>query len=117
MLESGHHGDFEADEQDVIPLQSLLCDYESFFLRDGCTGIAVFGNSPPMEIQFDEHKCLILYPGNEQRMWHFVGFLRQWGLREEPEMECIYEIDHIHFSSNKLQRKFHELCSRLRAEE
>ena len=42
-------------------LKSILWDYEDLLVNDGCTGIAVLNPGVPQEIQFDEHKLLIVY--------------------------------------------------------
>ena len=42
-------------------LKSILWDYEDLLVNDGCTGIAVLNPGIPQEVQFDEHKLLIVY--------------------------------------------------------
>ena len=40
---------------------SHFCDYEHLLLNDGCTGTAIISAAGPMEVQFDEHKLLVVY--------------------------------------------------------
>ena len=40
---------------------SHFCDFEDLLLNDGCTGVAVISDDRPMEVQFDEHKLLVVY--------------------------------------------------------
>ncbi|MCA9236624.1 MAG: hypothetical protein KDA44_14205, partial [Planctomycetales bacterium] len=46
---------------DMPILQSILYDFEDLLVNDGCTGIAVLNPGLPQEVQFDEHKLLIVY--------------------------------------------------------
>ncbi len=57
----GSHSDRIREEIDLPVLASYLCDFEDLVLNDGCTGLAVVGANQPMEVQFDEHKLLIVY--------------------------------------------------------
>ena len=67
VLETSHehavngHLDLYREHIDLPVLTSILWDYEDLLTNDGCTGIAVLNPSIPQEIQFDEHKLLILY--------------------------------------------------------
>ena len=45
-------------------LKSILYEYEELLTHDGCTGIAVLNPRVPLEVQFDEHKLLIVYGNN-----------------------------------------------------
>ena len=49
---------------DLPVLKSHCCDYEDLLLHDGCTGLAVMSTEGPMEVQFDEHKLLVVYASN-----------------------------------------------------
>ena len=70
VLETSHcgeekgHTDLYREHIDVPVLKSILWEYEEMLVNDGCTGIAVLNPGIPQEIQFDEHKLLIVY-GNE----------------------------------------------------
>src|SRR5579884_1874526 len=67
VLETAHqsggagHRDLPRTAIDLPVLQSHLLDFEDLLLHDGCTGVAVLSASGPMEVQFDEHKLLIVY--------------------------------------------------------
>src|SRR3990172_4817585 len=70
VLETSHnrhnkgHADLYREHIDMPVLKSILWDYEEMLMNDGCTGLAVLNPEIPQEIQFDEHKLLIVY-GNE----------------------------------------------------
>ena len=55
------HVDLYREHIDLPVLKSMLYDYEDLLLNDGCTGIAVLNPHVPQEVQFDEHKLLIVY--------------------------------------------------------
>ena len=67
VLETSHsqagngHVDLYREHMDMPVLLSTLWDFEEMLTNDGCTGIAVLNPSIPQEIQFDEHKLLIVY--------------------------------------------------------
>src|SRR3954463_3910905 len=67
VLETSHnrdsagHTDLYREHIDMPILKSILYDYEDLLLNDGCTGIAVLNPGIPQEVQFDEHKLLIVY--------------------------------------------------------
>ena len=70
VLETSHnreargHIDLYREHIDLPVLKSILWDFEDLLVNDGCTGIAVLNPAIPQEVQFDEHKLLIVY-GNE----------------------------------------------------
>ncbi|HEV3417842.1 MAG TPA: hypothetical protein VG056_13535, partial [Pirellulales bacterium] len=59
--ESRGHLDLYREHIDLPVLKSILWDFEELLVNDGCTGIAVLNPGVPMEVQFDEHKLLIVY--------------------------------------------------------
>src|SRR5580658_3507647 len=67
VLETSHsgeekgHTDLYREHIDAPVLKSILWEYEDLLVNDGCTGIAVLNPGLPQEIQFDEHKLLIVY--------------------------------------------------------
>ncbi len=67
VLETSHnrqsrgHADLYREHIDLPVLKSILWDFEELLLNDGCTGIAVLNPGVPKEVQFDEHKLLIVY--------------------------------------------------------
>ena len=58
---SNGHTDLYREHIDVPVLKSILWEYEDLLVNDGCTGLAVLNPDVPHEIQFDEHKLLIVY--------------------------------------------------------
>ena len=67
VLETSHnrqrrgHLDLYREHIDMPVLKSILWDYEDLLVNDGCTGIAILNPGIPQEVQFDEHKLLIVY--------------------------------------------------------
>ncbi len=67
VLETSHdqgsvgHSDLIREHIDRPVLESHFCDFEDLLINDGCTGVAVIGLEDPMEVQFDEHKLLVVY--------------------------------------------------------
>ena len=106
----GHHEDMYREGIDLPVLKSILYDFEDMLLNDGCTGIAVLNPQIPREIQFDEHKLLIIY-GHELN--EFESVLAEHGLDCDDEMKFITEAEHVHSSSDEFRRQFQELRYRL----
>jgi hypothetical protein len=116
VLETSHHRqtrdhvDLYREHIDLPVLKSALWDYEDLLLNDGCTGIAVLNPAVPLEVQFDEHKLLIVY-GAE--LGEFERALRDAGLECDDEMKFITEAEHVHSTSDAFHRQFQELTTRL----
>ncbi|MEX2188505.1 MAG: hypothetical protein WD875_16975 [Pirellulales bacterium] len=116
VLETSHHRksrdhvDLYREHIDLPVLKSVLWEYEELLLNDGCTGIAVLNPSVPLEVQFDEHKLLIVY-GNE--LDEFERVLTDGELDRDDEMKFITEAEHVHSTSEAFYRQFQELTTRL----
>lgn len=109
----GHH-DLYREQMDLPVLKSTLYDYEDLLLDDGCTGVAVLNPRIPYEVQFDEHKLLIVYG---QDLWPFEEVLSEHGLRCSDDLRFITEAEHIHSSSEEFSERFQELTYRLGVED
>jgi hypothetical protein len=116
VLETSHetegrrHHDLTREGIDMPILKSLLYDFEDLLLNDGCTGIAVLNPNIPLEVQFDEHKLLVLY-GHD--LEEFEGILEEHRLRPSDTIRFITEGEHVHSSSEDYIAKFAELRHRL----
>lgn len=111
VLETSHerqggHEDLYREEIDLPILKSILYDFEDVLLNDGCTGLAVLNPNIPREVQFDEHKLLILY-GHE--LVDFEDVLDDYGLNCQEELKFITEAEHVHSSSEEFSRRFEQL--------
>lgn len=95
-------------------LKSTLYDFEDLLLHDGCSGLAVLNPNIPMEIQFDEHKLLILY-GHE--LVDFEDILDDYGLPCREDIKFITEAEHVHSSTEEFSRKFEQMKFRLGIDE
>jgi hypothetical protein len=108
--ESAGHTDLYREHIDVPVFKSMLWDFEDLLMNDGCTGMAVLNPSIPQEVQFDEHKLLIVY-GNPLRAYEDV--FNRFGVRRDDKMKFITEAEHVHSSSDKYFQLFDELKMRL----
>lgn len=106
---SGHH-DLYRERIDSPVLASHLYDFEGLLLNDGCTGVAVIGVNGPMEVQFDEHKLLIVYAHD---LNPFEAILEQLGLERDDAMKLITEGEHLHTTDPQYAAEFEQLCYRL----
>lgn len=116
VLESSHsnveggHVDLYREQIDMAVLTSILWDFEDLLLNDGCTGIAVLNPNTPQEIQFEEHKLLIIY-GSPLETFEFT--LEQHGVPEDQGVKFITEAEHIHSTSDEYAQRFYELRTAL----
>jgi hypothetical protein len=116
VLETSHnrenrgHVDLYREHIDMPVLKSILWDYEELLLNDGCVGIAVLNPGIPQEVQFDEHKLLIVYGEN---LAEYENVLHSRGVRCDDQMKFITEAEHVHSSSEEFMRQFEELKTRL----
>jgi hypothetical protein len=119
VLETSHerrggHQDLYREDIDLPILKSILYDFEDLLLDDGCTGLAVLNPNIPLEVQFDEHKLLIMYGEN---LVEFQDILDEYGLDSREEMKFITEAEHVHSSSEEFVRQFEQLKFRLGIDE
>lgn len=116
VLETSHnrqnrgHLDLYREHIDLPVLKSILWDFEDLLVNDGCTGIAVLNPSIPQEVQFDEHKLLIVYGEN---LSAYEDVLGERGLSCDDQMKFITEAEHVHSSSDQYYQQFEELKMRL----
>jgi len=116
VLETSHtrdangHTDLYREHIDMPVLKSILWDFEDLLLNDGCTGVAVLNPSIPQEIQFDEHKLLIVYGEN---LGPFEDVLDGRNVNCDDELKFVTEAEHVHSSSDHYAREFEELKTRL----
>lgn len=116
VLETSHHRrgygheDLYREHMDLPVLKSILWDYEDLLLNDGCTGLAVLNPHIPLEVQFDEHKLLIIYG---EDLSPFEEQLELAGLKCKQGMKFITEAEHVHSSSEAYFEEFSELKLRL----
>jgi hypothetical protein len=116
VLETSHersgrgHDDLYREHIDLPVLKSLLYDFEDLLLDDGCTGIAVLNPNIPFEIQFDEHKLLIVYG---QDLSEFEEILQGSRIKCREDLKFITEAEHVHSSSDEFSHRFEQLKYRL----
>ena len=106
----GAHADLYREHIDLPVLQSYFCEFEDLLLDDGCTGVAVVAKGEPLEVQFDEHKLLIVYAHDLEP---FEEILRQAGVRRDDRMKLITEGEHLHTTDARFRERFEQFCYRL----
>jgi len=117
VLETSHntrgergHVDLYREHIDLPVLKSILWDYEDLLLNDGCTGVAVLNPQAPREVQFDEHKLLIVYG---EDLSEFEDVFAERRVRCDDGLRFITEAEHVHSSSDTYRDQFEELKMRL----
>jgi len=116
VLETSHDGnnnghlDLYRESIDLPVLKSILYDFEDLLLDDGCTGIAVLNPRIPLEVQFDEHKLLIMYG---QELADFEGVMADYRVECSEDIQFITEAEHVHSSSDEFVERFEQLRYRL----
>jgi len=116
ILETSHqsggdrHCDLHRENIDRPILTSNLYDFEDLLLNDGCTGIAVVATGEPMEVQFDEHKVLVVYAHD---LRPFEDILQDAGVPHDDSMKLITESEHLHISDPRHEEMFEQMCLRL----
>ncbi len=116
VLETSHettgsqHLDLFREAIDLPILKSHCCEFEELLTHDGCTGIAVLSNDGPMEVQFDEHKLLVVYAGDVRP---FEILLDETGIWRSNKLKLITEGEHMHSTDPSYRKQFEQLCYRL----
>ena len=116
VLETSHdsnstgHVDLYREHIDMPVLKSILWDFEELLLNDGCTGLAVLNPRLQQEVQFDEHKLIIVYG---QNLEPFEGALIEHDVPCRDDMRFITEAEHVHSSSERYREQFQDLRMQL----
>lgn len=116
VLETSHattsalHQDLYREHIDLPVLLSHFCDFEDLLLNDGCTGTAVISTTEPMEVQFDEHKLLVIYARDLKT---FEQVLLDWDVPRDDSLTLITEGEHLHSTDPRYQESFEQLCYRV----
>lgn len=116
VLETSHettgsqHLDLFREAIDLPILKSHCCEFEELLTHDGCTGIAILSNDGPIEVQFDEHKLLVVYAGD---LRPFEVLLQEMGIYRNDRLKLITEGEHMHSTDPSYRKQFEQLCYRL----
>jgi hypothetical protein len=117
VLETSHDSDAAATHRDLLRegidlpvLASHLCEFEELLLNDGCAGVAAISTAGAMEVQFDEHKLLIVYG---EDTGPFEEVLRRAGVRRDDRLKLITEGEHLHSTLPRYRDEFEQLCCRV----
>lgn len=108
--ESASHQDLLREGIDAPVLASYLCEFEDLLLHDGCTGVAVLSANGRMEVQFDEHKLLVVYA---EDLEPFERIFRQAGIPRNDRLKLISEGEHLHSTAIEYRDQFEQLCCRV----
>lgn len=109
----GEHDDLYREHIDMPVLKSVLWDYEDLLTNDGCSGIAVLNPSQQQEVQFDEHKILLVYGNPLDR---FEEILESYGVPRRDDVQFITEAEHVHSSRDEFSDSFDLFRTRIGAE-
>lgn len=85
--------DYLREHIDLPVLQSYLEDFRDVLLDDGCLGVAVIDPAGPSEVQFDDHKVIVIYSRN---LKPFIEVLHGHGIQRLPNLKLISEAEHLH---------------------
>ena len=116
VLETSHdsdgadHRDLYRENIDLPVLKSYFCDFEELLLHDGCTGVAVVSDSGPMEVQFDEHKLIVVYAKD---LKPFERVMRLNAIQRDDHLKLLTEAEHLHSTDPQYAQTFEQLCYRL----
>jgi hypothetical protein len=108
--EGAEHRDLFREQIDLPILKSYCCDFEDLLLHDGCTGLAALSANGPMEVQFDEHKLLVVYAAD---MRPFIDILKDHGIIRDDKLKLITEGEHLHSTDPRYRNEFDQFCYRL----
>jgi hypothetical protein len=106
----GSHQDLYREHIDIPVLKSILYDYEELLLNDGCAGIAVLNPAKQQEVQFDEHKMMIIYGSTLDA---YEKILISHDVYIDPKIKFLTEAEHVHSSSEKYYDQLMQLATRL----
>ncbi len=104
---AGHH-DLLREHIDLPVLMSHFCEFEDLLLNDGCTGAAVLSTAAPVEVQFDEHKLLVVYA---EDLGPFERALKRLGIRRDDRLKLITEGEHLHRTDPRFAAEFERLAN------
>ena len=104
------HLDLFREGIDLPILKSHCCEFEDLLANDGCTGVAVMASENPIEVQFDEHKLLVVYAPDVRP---FAEILEDLGVRRDDKLKLITEGEHMHSTESAYREQFEQLCYRL----
>jgi hypothetical protein len=116
VLETSHdasgsqHLDLFREAMDLPVFKSHCCDFEDLLTHDGCTGIAVLSSEGPMEVQFDEHKLLVVYAPDVRP---FAAILDEHAIPRDDKMKLLTEGEHLHSTDTRYRQEFEQLSYRL----
>lgn len=109
-VSSGEHEDRCREGIDMPVIQSYFCDYEDLLMNDGCAGVAVMNEEGTREVQFDEHKLLIVYSDD---LIPFIDVLKSYDIPRQDSMKVITEAEHLHSTHPEYLEQFEQFCCRL----
>ncbi len=87
-------------------LMSTIFEYEDLLLKDGASGIAVFCEKTKQEIQFDEHKLLIVYGEDQPK---YTRIFHRYDVEHVDDLRLITDAEHFHTSSDEFCEQFQNL--------
>jgi hypothetical protein len=105
--------DYLREYIDLPVLKSYLEDFRDILLDDGCLGLAVIDPRGPSEVQFDDHKVIVIYARNLEP---FKDVLERYGLEQNDDLKLISEGEHLQSTRPNFSERVDALRISLNAE-
>ena len=99
----GIRGYFFREQIDLAVARHHLVVHENSLLNDGCFGISFYCQGAEVELQFDEHKLLVVGARDLRR---FSELLESLGIPHRPGLRVITDAEHVHSSSEEFFETF-----------
>ncbi|MBU0766504.1 hypothetical protein KKF55_01815 [Patescibacteria group bacterium] len=100
------HNDIYRDHIDLPVLESIMEGYREQIINDGCLGIAVLNPDIVQEVQFNEHKLLIIYG---EKLAKYERVLATHGVQCDERIKFINEAEHVHSTSDRYAEETKQL--------
>lgn len=91
--EAKRHREKLREHIDLPVLKSHCFDFEDLLVDDGCFSLAIVDPAGPCEIQFDDHKLLVVYAKD---LAPFEEIFQSYGVFRDDDMKMINEGEHLH---------------------
>jgi hypothetical protein len=105
--------DFLREHIDMPVLKSYFHEFRDLILDDGCLGLAVIDPRGPSEIQFDDHKVLVIY---SRDLGKFAEVFERYGIERDDDLKLISEGEHLHSTAPTFSERIEAFRISLNAE-
>lgn len=113
-MKSDNHTSYWRCRIEKSIFESIVLDYEDLLLNDGCTGVTVLSARKSVEIQFEEHKLLLLHGFTKND--RLFPIFREHNVPYISNLRFITEVQHFHSTDDNHMQRFDQLKYELGAE-